>query len=141
MQMIMTRVAAATIRATRRVLPGYGVSSFLSHAQSHAWWALEAGKDCAIDAISTPANHYDCRFAYAEQIRGGILYSHADRITSCQMHPVQRPLDIRQTLFEAANNICVRSHAKSDALHHAGKVHVRFGQDVDVGPHSGRDAM
>src|SRR6266436_5698271 len=141
MLMIMTSVAAETMRATKSTLPGYGVSSSLSHCQSHVRRPFATGKACAIDAISMPANHHDCRLAHPKQICGRVLDAHPNRITGRQMHPVQRPLHIRQTLSEAANNVCVWSHTKSDAVHHSRKAHVRFGHDIDVRPHSGRNAL
>src|ERR1700722_5568017 len=141
MQMIMTNVAAVTIRATNASLPGYGVSSSLSHCQSHARRLSAAGKDCAMDAISAPPNHYDNRFAPPEKIWRSILDAHANRIAGSQVHPVQRSLHIRQAFSETANNVCVWSHTKSDAVHDAGKALVRFRQDINVGSHPGRDVL
>ena len=117
MQMIMTSVAAVTIRATSVSLPGYGVSSSRSHCQSHAKGLSAGRKDCAEDAISLPANHYNGRFTHTEQIRRGILDAHPNRIAGSQVHPVQRSLHIRQAFSETANHVCVWSHTKSDAVH------------------------
>src|SRR5580700_4834099 len=119
MQTVITIVAAITMRATTSVLPGYGLSSSLSHSLSHPNGRLEAGKDCAMDAISAPANHYDGRFAHPEQIWRRILDAHPNRIAGSQVHPVQRSLHIRQSFPETANNVRVRSHAKSNAVHDA----------------------
>src|SRR5579862_2359970 len=135
MQSVITRVAAITMRATKSVLPGYGLSSFRSHSHSHPGAWLEAGKDCAMDAISAPANHYDGRFANPEQILRRILDAHPNRVARSQVHPVQRSLHIRQAFPKMANNVCVRSHTKSDAVHDAGKALVRFRQDINVGSH------
>src|SRR6202166_553302 len=141
MPMIMTRVAEMTIRATNASLPGYGVSSSLSHCQSHARGLFAAGKDCAMDAISLPANHYDGRFAHPEEIWRRILDAHPNRIAGSQVHPVQRSLHIRQAFSETANHVCVWSDTKSDAVHDAGKALVRFRQDVNVCSHPGRDVL
>src|ERR1700722_5997855 len=141
MQTIMTNVAAVTIRATNASLPGYGLSSSLSHSNTHPSGRLEAGGDCAMDAISASANHHDGRFAHPEQIRRRILDSHPNRIAGSQVHPVQRSLHIRQAFPETANDVCVWSHTKSDAVHDAGKALVRFRQDINVGSHPGRDVL
>jgi len=55
MQIIMTRAAAATIRATKAPLPGYGLSSLRTHCRIHSEVLLEAGMHDAIDAMSSPA--------------------------------------------------------------------------------------
>src|SRR5215472_16048115 len=137
MLMIMTRAAAATIRATKSVLPEYGASSSLSHRRNHARRPAGAGNDCAMEAISMAANYDHCRPAHAKEIRRRILDAHPDGISGREMHPVQRPLHIRQSGREAADQVFVRSDAKSNAVHHARKANVRFRQHIDVRLHSG----
>src|SRR6516225_1921917 len=82
---IMTRVAAMTMRATNSTLPGYRVSSSLSHPHNQLWPPLEAGKDCAMDAISVPADYDHGRLAHSQQIRGRILNAHSNRKPGRQM--------------------------------------------------------
>src|SRR5262245_20243269 len=114
----MTTVAATTIRATRSALPGYGVNSSLSHSRNHLWLGFERGSDCAIDAISTPSNHDNCRLAHPQQVRGRIFDTYANRITGRQMHPVQRPLHVWETLLEAADHVRIRGDTEPYAVHY-----------------------
>src|SRR6267142_1423815 len=113
----MTRVVAMTIRATNCTLPGYGASSPLSHPKSRLEWLLEAGKDCAIDAISTPAYDNDGGLAHSKKICGRVFNAYSNRIPGCKMDPVERSLYIRQTLVEAPDDVSVRGHAEPHTIY------------------------
>ena len=106
-----------TIRATNCSLPGYGASSPLSHPKSQLDWLLEAGKACAIDAISVPAYDNDGGLTHAKQVCRRVFNAHSNWKTGRQMDPVESPLHIRQTLVEASNDVSVRSHAERHTIY------------------------
>jgi hypothetical protein len=43
------------------------------------------------------------------------------------MNPVERPLNVRKSLGQAANDIGIRRYTKPDAVHYALKTLIRFG--------------
>src|SRR5215469_15894567 len=90
---------------------------------------------------STSSNDDHRRLANPKQFRRRILNPHTDRKTRGEMHPVERPLHIRQTLCEGAHDVRVGRHTEPDAVYLTRKANVGFGQNIDVGLHSRRDVL
>ena len=57
LQIIMTRVAARTMRATVAARPGYGASSCLRNSHNHVNGRGASGMSCARVPTSTSSNH------------------------------------------------------------------------------------
>src|SRR5208283_3552923 len=96
LQIIMTSVAARTMRATVSARPGYGASSCLRNS-----------------------------------------HSHANRVASGQVHPVQGSLHIGKGFSQTAHHVCIGSHPEADAVYHARETDIWFGHHIDLGAHSG----
>src|ERR1700730_8588204 len=141
MQMIMTRVAAMTMRAAVPARPVYGASSSLRKFQNNADGPGDSEKLCASVVISTTANDDNRRLADPKQLRRRILDTDTDWISRCQMHPVERSLYVGEAGFQTASNAGIRSDAEPDAIHDAGEAHLGFGQYVNIRLHPWRDAM
>ncbi len=140
--MIMISVAARTIRATKASLPGYGAQLIsepfpkpleraVRSRQAIEQWMPSQRPRITTTADSLTRNRSEVGFS--TRTRTGY------RDARCTQFSVL--CTSGSPCCESANNVGVRSHAKSDAIHHARKTHVRFGQDIDVSAHSGRDAL
>src|SRR5580692_4138850 len=122
LQIIMTSVAARTMRATVRARPGYGASSCLRNSHSHVNGRGMPRMPCARVATSAAPNHDDGRLANAKQVLGRVFHTHANRVARGQVHPVQGSLDIRKGCSQTAHHVRIRSHPEADAVYHAREV-------------------
>src|SRR6201984_3917986 len=88
---------------------------------------------------SIPANGDDRRLADSKQLRIGILHANPNGIARRQVHPVESPLNVGQSLFELSDDIRVGSNSKTYAVHHTRKLDVRLRHDINISPHSRLD--
>src|SRR5580658_512652 len=135
LQIIMTKVAARTMRATVSARPGYGASSCLRNSHNHATGRGACEMSCARLANSISSNHDDRRLAHPKQVLGRVLHTYADRVASGEVHPVQGSLHIRKSCSQTADHVCVGSHAEADAVHHSREMNIGLRHHVDLGAH------
>ena len=61
-------------------------------------------------------NDDDRRFAETKQIVGTCFNPDTNGKPRREMHPIERPLNIRKALGQTANNVGIRSHSEPDAV-------------------------
>src|SRR5580658_5030839 len=95
LQIIITRVAASTMRATVTARPGYGASSCFRNSHNHTDGRGASSRPCASGMAMTPtlksSNHDNRRLAHAEQVLGRVFHAHPNRVAAGQVDPVQGP--------------------------------------------------
>src|SRR5271166_2753122 len=141
LQIIMTSVAARTMRATVSARPGYGASSCLRNSHSHVNGFGSSDMPCARVPTSTSSNHDNRRLAHSKQVLGRVFHTHANRVASGQVHPVQGSLHIGKGFSQTAHHVCIGSHPEADAVYHARETDIWFGHHIDLGAHSGSDVL
>src|SRR5260370_10219461 len=85
---------------------------------------------------SISANGHDGRFADSKEFWRRILHPHANRVSGCQVYPVERSLHVRQAFVQFSDDIGIRSDSKPYAVHDARESDIGLRQDVNLGTHS-----
>ena len=134
-----SRQSPSAIRCLTR--PGYGASSSLRNSHN------QAGRVSSVTALSKCCHLQRPRItttadSLTRNSSGGGFSTRTrtgKREARCTQFSVL--CTSGRPGIETANHVRIGSHAETDAVHHARKAHVRFRQDIDVGPHARSDML